>query len=324
MADIPRIPDPMAALFASVHQNTDAHRRRTGDDGYVRVYLPSHPYASRPQGEVLEHRLVMEKMVGRFLYSTEEVHHRDLGRANNHPDNLELHIDKRSHMAAHSKGADPAIVERVRLAAADPSVRYSDLRPLAPATIRRICRDNGFEWVSADEVQLTEDQVREALEGRTTDEAAALLGCSHQTLRNRFPHLIRQRRRPGFLDHHKARVIQLAEKQGVQAAATEFSCPPATIYAALRRWEKSPPGNRNQPGFLEAHRVRVCDLICRDVPLGKIAQSLSTTATSLNAAILRWSELRVLPTAVADRLNANSNRKHRLRGMDEPAAETPA
>lgn len=322
MAEISRIPDPKAELFAAVHRNTDACSRRLGLDGYVRLQLPSHPYASRPQGEVLEHRLVMEKMVGRFLYPDEEVHHRDRNRSNNHPDNLELHQDKRSHMRAHSKGADPEIVEQVRIAAADPTVRVSDL-PLAPATVRRICKENGFEWIAADEVHVTEDQVRAALDGRTTDEAAALLGCNHQTLRNRFPHLLRQRRRPGFLDQHKARVIHVAQKHGVQAAAEEFSCPPVTIYAALRRWRLPLPGGRHQVGFLDAHRTQVCDLICRGAPMAKIAQSFSTSTTALNAAILRWSELGALPTAVADRLNANPHRKHRLRGMDEPGAGTP-
>jgi len=44
--------------------------------------------------------------------------------------------------------------------------------------------------------ELTEGQVRAALHGRTTLQAARLLGLNHQTLRNRFPHLLTKRRSP--------------------------------------------------------------------------------------------------------------------------------
>lgn len=39
---------------------------------------------------ILEHRLVMERRLGRPLYPDETVHHKDLDRANNVPSNLEL------------------------------------------------------------------------------------------------------------------------------------------------------------------------------------------------------------------------------------------
>lgn len=43
---------------------------------------------------------------------------------------------------------------------------------------------------------LTEDQVRKTLLGRTTEEAASVLGVHHQTLRNRFPGLLKTRKSP--------------------------------------------------------------------------------------------------------------------------------
>ena len=49
----------------------------------------------------------------------------------------------------------------------------------------------------SNKIELTEDQVRTALRGRTTDQAAALLGLHPQTLRNRFGHLLTRRRSPG-------------------------------------------------------------------------------------------------------------------------------
>lgn len=59
-------------------------------DGYILRAAPKgHPY-SRADGTILEHRLVMEQIVGRYLEEWEIVHHKDGNRANNHPRNLEL------------------------------------------------------------------------------------------------------------------------------------------------------------------------------------------------------------------------------------------
>src|SRR5512139_3213096 len=151
------IPDPMRALFAEVHQNTDACTRRARDDGYVCVRIPGHPFASQSTGEVLEHRLVMEKTIGRFLYPSEDVHHKNRLRNDNRIQNLELHLNRRSHMFAHSKRHDPELIEQVRQAAADPAIRICDL-PISPTTTRRICLDNKIRWIAADETHLTEEQ----------------------------------------------------------------------------------------------------------------------------------------------------------------------
>ncbi|HJZ04280.1 MAG TPA: HNH endonuclease [Patescibacteria group bacterium] len=56
---------------------------------YIRVYIPSHPSASRT-GHVLEHRLVMEKKIGRYLKKDEIIHHIDGDSKNNEIDNLEI------------------------------------------------------------------------------------------------------------------------------------------------------------------------------------------------------------------------------------------
>ena len=56
--------------------------------GYVYVPNKEHPKARK--GRVLEHILVMEQYIGRYLLSTEEVHHKNGVRDDNRIENLEL------------------------------------------------------------------------------------------------------------------------------------------------------------------------------------------------------------------------------------------
>lgn len=57
--------------------------------GYLRVYLPEHPRAST-KGGFLQHRLVMEQHLGRFLDPEETIHHRNGVKHDNRIDNLQL------------------------------------------------------------------------------------------------------------------------------------------------------------------------------------------------------------------------------------------
>lgn len=56
-------------------------------DGYVKVWEPSRPPRRR---WVLEHRLVMERILGRSLRPEEHVHHLNRDRSDNSPENLQL------------------------------------------------------------------------------------------------------------------------------------------------------------------------------------------------------------------------------------------
>ena len=62
--------------------------RRKRKDGYVLVYAPGHPFAAR--NFVLEHRLVMEAHLGRYLTPDELVHHVNEKKDDNRLENLEL------------------------------------------------------------------------------------------------------------------------------------------------------------------------------------------------------------------------------------------
>jgi len=76
---------------------------RQGEMGYITFQGYRYVSLGRNKNPVLEHRLVMEKLLGRKLLPGETVHHGPGGRADNRPENLSLRAPGK-----HPKGWSPA------------------------------------------------------------------------------------------------------------------------------------------------------------------------------------------------------------------------
>ena len=74
--------------------------RRNGKQ-YRLIFSPFHPFSSK-KGYVREHRLKIEKQIGRYLYLGEVVHHKDGNTLNNTIENLEL-LTAKDHRIIHLK-----------------------------------------------------------------------------------------------------------------------------------------------------------------------------------------------------------------------------
>jgi transposase len=253
----------------------------------------------------------MERKLGRLLSEEEVVHHEDEDKTNNDPENLVLFPNQKAHAHYHrlqdAACHDTTMIEKVRQAAADPKAKLTDLGISEP-TIRKICRMYGIFWKRADKADLTEDQVRETLQGRTTEEAAALLDVHPQTLYNRFDHLLDKRNAPGFLDEHREELCKIAKLQGVSAAADMFGTNRKTLYEAFERWGVRDCLEYQGKRDLLSRKDEVLALI-QEHGYAKATELLGKSKNALREAVKRWSEQGDLPDEFAHLASPRKSRK---------------
>ena len=83
-----RVENRMKGKFGKQNPNFNGGRKVTAT-GYTEVLIGNDSKTGRPIYQ-LEHRLVMETIIGRILTPVETVHHKNGIRTDNRPENLEL------------------------------------------------------------------------------------------------------------------------------------------------------------------------------------------------------------------------------------------
>ena len=73
------------------------HAKQTNAAGYVLVFIGKGQLGAGKSGHILEHRKVMQDILGRPLFASENVHHKNGIKDDNRPENLELWTRSQPH-----------------------------------------------------------------------------------------------------------------------------------------------------------------------------------------------------------------------------------
>jgi hypothetical protein len=75
--------------------------RFISSDGYWMIYQGNNDKSIKWKNYKKEHFIIMEQKIGRTLYDNEVVHHIDLDKLNNRPDNLDIFSSEKDHRNSH-------------------------------------------------------------------------------------------------------------------------------------------------------------------------------------------------------------------------------
>lgn len=90
------------ACFSSLKSKPNGSKKfkRANPDDHVMVKQKGHPFANK-MGDVPEHRLVIERSIGRLLSRHEQVHHINLVKSDNRLENLVVFSSASEHFRSH-------------------------------------------------------------------------------------------------------------------------------------------------------------------------------------------------------------------------------
>lgn len=189
---------PIPSKLPTRRKDAGSHVRA---DGYVMEYCPEHPACTK-RGYVMQHRLVMEVHLGRYLTGREVVHHLDENRQNNAPENLELASNHSAHLVEHHKlrrkDSNPEFAAALTKLATDPQCSVKQAAKtlcVSHQTIHACCKRLGLTWVHGIQYP-TKARILRALQSNSRKDAVKLLGISLQTLWNQYPELMRMTANP--------------------------------------------------------------------------------------------------------------------------------
>lgn len=94
------------------HPRWKGGRRKAGE--YIFLYAPDHPNAKPGKPYVQEHRLVMEKHLGRYLAPNEVIHHLNGVKDDNRIENLQL-VQRGKHVSNHFEASHEVLEMRERI-----------------------------------------------------------------------------------------------------------------------------------------------------------------------------------------------------------------
>jgi len=92
-------------MIGNKHPNWKGGRMKNA--GYILILKPKHPFSDK-DGYIREHRIIIEKFIGRYLKPEEQCHHLNKIRNDNHPENLMAFINNIVHKKFHK---DPQSVK---------------------------------------------------------------------------------------------------------------------------------------------------------------------------------------------------------------------